>query len=80
MNAVFATSRVQPLAMIRQKQINDPNYSGPPVEHAAISIDTVETDKSGRYFFEFRNYSYTAPPTSNTTSMSQTDILLAMIK
>jgi hypothetical protein len=61
---VFATSRVQPRAMIRQKQIKDPNYSGPPVEHAAISIDTVETDKSARYFFEFRNYSYTAPSTT----------------
>lgn len=47
--------------MVRQKQIKDPNYSGPPVKHAALSIDTVETDKSSRYFFDFRDYSYTAP-------------------
>jgi hypothetical protein len=68
MNTVFSTSRIQPRDMIRQKQIKDPNYSGPPVKHAAISIDTVETDKSARYFFDFRNYSYTAPATATSSA------------
>jgi hypothetical protein len=45
-NAAFATSRIQHRDAVRQKQIKDPNYSGPAVTDTALSIDTLTADSS----------------------------------
>ena len=45
-NTAFATSRIQHRDVVRQKQIKDPNYSGPAVTQATLSIDTIAADSS----------------------------------
>jgi hypothetical protein len=45
-NTAFATSRIQHRDAVRQKQIKDPNHSGPAVPKAALSVDAIAADSS----------------------------------